>query len=96
MIRGESFKQCVAQCINNYYGDSYVIASSLSPFSLQGWLTHEATTHLEDKLSQEGNRNAWGSSKGEFDKGRRQLKTLSQFKKFNVASLILGTGAAGL
>jgi hypothetical protein len=95
MIRGESFKQCVAQCINNYYGDSYAIASSLSPLSLQGWLTHEATTHLEDKLSQKGNRNAWGSSKGEFDKGRRQLKTLSQFKKFNGASLILGAGAAG-
>ena len=49
---------------------------------------------MDSELQKQGNRNSYGNNK-QFQAGRRQLKMLSQFRKFNAASLVLGAGAIG-
>lgn len=88
------FKQCVATCIMDNYGALYETAGALNPLSLSGIVGNEVAEALDTELQKQGNRNSYGNSK-QFQTGQRQLRTLSQFRKFNAASLILGAGAIG-
>ena len=70
----------------------YCSNRSLNPLSVLGLVGHEVSEALGTKLQGQGNRNSYGNSK-EFMTGRRQLRTLSQFKKFNAAGFVVGAGA---
>ncbi len=88
------YKQCVNTCIQNRYGSIYEAADALNPLSVSGLVGNEVAEVLDTELQKQGNRNSYGNTK-EFRSGRRQLKTLSQFRKFNAASLVIGAGAIG-
>jgi hypothetical protein len=86
------------QCLNEYYGDSYATAWDISPLSISSILidggTKYLTEYLEDKLSQQANRNLYGNSK-QYEIGKRQVRTLPQFRKFNAVMAVAGAGALG-
>ena len=90
----DQFQQCVTSCLLSNYGSLYDIASDLNPLSVSGLLGNEVTNTLESEIQKQGTRNLYGNSR-EYKTGQRQLKTLSQFRKFNIASLVLGAGALG-
>jgi hypothetical protein len=87
----ESLRQ---QCIREYYGDSYARAWDISPLSISSIFIDGGTEYLEDKLSQQANRNLYGNSR-QYEVGKRQIRTLSQFRKFNAAMAVAGAGAVG-
>ena len=94
----ESFGQCVDACIATTYGEAYEVASDLSPLSVLsvgGNLgVSVASEWVEDSLSRTATRNLYGNRQ-HFNVGQRQLRTLSQLRAINNASMVLGVGAAG-
>ena len=45
---GGEFKQCMATCLQDNYGEAYEWAERVSPVSVQGLLTNEAAEALQD------------------------------------------------
>jgi RHS repeat-associated protein len=90
------FKSCLASCLQINYGETYEWAESVSPVSVQGFLTNEAAEALHDKALREANRNAWqASNQKAFETGMRQLSVVKLFARFNAAAAVAGAGAAG-
>lgn len=92
--RQNEFKQCVNTCIRDNYGSLYEAADALNPLSVSGLVGNEVAEVLDTELQKQGNRNSYGDGK-QFRTGQRQLRTLAQFRKFNAASLVVGSGAIG-
>lgn len=90
----DGFKQCFDACLKNNYGESYEVAKELSPLSVASVVTNEVSELIETKLERDATRKLYGNSK-DFDAGRRQLKTLAQFRKFNAGMAVIGAGALG-
>ena len=88
------FGQCVDTCIRDNYGQTYETAKSLSPLSVVGAVANEVTEVLDGRLERTAVRNSYGNNR-EFRTAQRQLRTLSQFRKFNAANAVIGAGAAG-
>jgi RHS repeat-associated protein len=92
---GGEFKQCMATCLQDNYGETYEWAERVSPVSVQGLLTNEAAEALQDHAQKQANRNAWSADKKTFEVGRRQLGVVKFFSRFNAAAAVAGAGAAG-
>lgn len=60
---------------------------------MSGFAENEISGCLDSSLQRQANRNSYGNSRS-YHSGRRQLRTLYQFRKFNAASLVVGVGAA--
>ncbi len=89
-------------CLRQTYGDSYDVAWDLNPLSVSSIVSNGITESLEDNLSRTANRNKYGDTlHNEAGRARqsaaanRQLRTLGQFKKFNIAMGVVGASAAG-
>ena len=65
-------------CVQQTYGDSYQAAWDLTPLDLPSILIDEITELTEGALSRIGNRNMYGNAR-QYEAGKRQLRTLSQF-----------------
>jgi len=91
----EQFNQCRGSCLKSEYGSYYETASDLSPLSLMDQITGEAIDLFDEVATKEANKNAWSADKKDFEKGKRQLKKLSQLRKFNTGMAVVGAGAAG-
>jgi hypothetical protein len=81
-------------CVQQTYGDSYQAAWDLTPLDLPSILIDEITELTEGALSRIGNRNMYGNAR-QYEAGKRQLRTLSQFRKFNASMAVLGAAATG-
>jgi hypothetical protein len=87
------------RCLRENYGDLYDQAFDLSPLSLSSFATDEVTEYLEDSLSRQANRNLYslrlGVSQQIYQTGKRQERTLMQFRRFNGAMAVVSAGAFG-
>lgn len=87
------------RCLRESYGDLYDQAFDLSPFSLSSLAANEVTEHLEDSLSRQANRNLYSLrpnvSQQIYQTGKRQARTLMQFRRFNGVTAVVGAGAFG-
>ncbi len=87
------------RCLRENYGDLYDQAFDLSPLSLSSFATDEVTEYLEDSLSRQANRNLYslrpGVSQQIYQTGKRQARTLMQFRRFNGAIAVVSAGAFG-
>jgi hypothetical protein len=84
------------QCIEEYYGDSYETAFDISPLQISSILVDEVSEYfdVEGNLRRTANRNLYGDAE-QYEAGKRQLRTLSQFRAFNAANAVAGAGAVG-
>ena len=83
------------QCLQQNYGGLYEFALDLSPFSLLALATNEASEYVEDNLSRQANRNLYSNSSSLYETGKRQAKTLAQFRRFNAAMAVASALGAG-
>ncbi|GMU74804.1 MAG: hypothetical protein AMXMBFR45_02950 [Gammaproteobacteria bacterium] len=88
-------RDCVALCLKAYYGDFYTFALAASPLSFTGFALDEVAEATETNLSRQANRALYGLSTRSYEKGKRLLRTLKQFRGFNAANQVLGAGALG-
>jgi RHS repeat-associated protein len=85
-------ESCVQKCLREYYGSLLDTAWDLSPFSFVSFALDEASSLLEDALKKQATRNL---NSPDYYIGKRQMRTLQQFRRFNAASAVVGAGAAG-
>lgn len=89
------FKQCMADCLQNNYGEMYEWAERVSPVSVQGLLTNEAAEALQGYAQKEATRNWWSNNNKVYNTGVRQLSVVKVFSRFNAGMAVAGAGAAG-
>jgi hypothetical protein len=90
-------EDCIRKCVQNYYGSSYAAADSLNPLYIFGSVSQYVTSRLEGRLRREGTRESYNGrslQNRSYETGRRQLRTLGQFRRFNLGMLVIGIGAA--
>ena len=96
----DSFAMCVADCLESNYGGLYDAASAVSPLSA----VSAGYEVLSRGLDAHGRRIATGNLYGDspnlprgrsFGTGVRQMRTLSQFSRFNAGMAVIGVGALG-
>ena len=97
-------EDCINKCLQSNYGSAYSFAQYASPFSALGAAGIASGVIGDDvgrNLTAEGNRNLNGRSAlnptrdyRDYSRGARQIRTVSQFGRINVASLLLGVGAS--
>ena len=96
MTENESARE---RCLQDNYDDLYDQAFGLSPLSLISLATDEFTEYLADQLNGQANRNLYslrpGGSQQLYQTGKRQARTLMQFRRFNEAMAVVGAGAFG-
>lgn len=92
------------QCLHSYYGDSYDVAWNVSPLSVPSLIMSGVTESMEDQLRRKGIGNLYGNARSgqyglvtgrQYAAGQRQMRTLAQFRRFNLALLAAGVGATG-
>ena len=83
-------EDCVARCIQEYYGNSYDTALDLSPFSLASLAMDEATELLDTAAKREATRNL---NSPNYYTGKRQMRLLKVFRGFNAVGAVVGVGA---
>jgi hypothetical protein len=91
---GPETKSKRQQCLREPYGDSYDWAWNISSLSISSIVIGAVTEYLEDEIRRQGNRILYGNSR-QYEVGKRQIQTLSQFKKFNAAMAAAGQGKQG-
>jgi RHS repeat-associated protein len=84
-------KKCIRDCLQKNYGDLYGWASTLNPLSAVSLGNSLYSDYSAKKLKQSGLRNKHTNWKV----GKRQMRTLGQFGKFNSAMAVVGAGAFG-
>ncbi len=88
-------KNCIDRCLSEYFGDSIDLAWDLSPFSLLSIGLDQFAKRAEDQLSKQATRNLYSPSSSAYTTGRRQARTLAQFRLFNAANALISAGSVG-
>jgi RHS repeat-associated protein len=84
-------EECIKNCLDKNYGDLYTIAKSLSPLGAVSMVLNVASSESARALK----RSATIKKHTIYKVGARQMKTYSQFSRFNTAMAVVGAFASG-
>ena len=88
---GEDFADCVEDCLKNNYGSSYDWAQSFSLLGLPSAAYELYSNETSRALRKAATSKLYTDTA--YSAGKRQMKTLAQFSRFNNAMLVAGVGA---